>query len=67
MRLDELPLLTVLIVLPVLGAAVVWALPRAARARARTVAVGVSLLEVAVAAVAASTAWACCWCCSPSC
>ncbi|GAA2720000.1 NADH-quinone oxidoreductase subunit M [Cellulomonas aerilata] len=53
MRLDELPLLTVLIVLPLVGAAVVWALPRAARARARTVAVTVSLLELVVAVAAA--------------
>jgi NADH-quinone oxidoreductase subunit M len=51
--MNELPLLTVLIVLPVVGAAVVWALPGSLRARARTVAVAVSLLEVVVAVVAA--------------
>jgi NADH-quinone oxidoreductase subunit M len=53
MRLAELPLLTVLIVLPLLGAAAVWALPAPLRIRARTVAVAVSLLEAVVAVVAA--------------
>jgi len=40
------PWLTALIVAPLVGAAVVWALPRAARRRAREVALGFALLEV---------------------
>jgi NADH-quinone oxidoreductase subunit M len=50
--MNELPLLTVLIVLPLVGAAAVWALPGRLRPRARAVAVAVSLLEVAVAVAA---------------
>ena len=49
MRLEELPLLTLLIVLPLVGAVVVWALPSRLRARSRAVAVAVTLLEVALA------------------
>ncbi|NLE70623.1 MAG: NADH-quinone oxidoreductase subunit M [Actinomycetales bacterium] len=44
------PWLTTLIVVPLLGALAVWALPAGARRWARHVALGVSLLEVALAA-----------------
>lgn len=46
------PWLTTLVVLPLLGAAVVWLLPAPARRWTRHVALGVSLLEVVLAAVA---------------
>ncbi len=49
MRLEELPLLTILIVLPLVGAVAVWALPGRLRARGRTLAVAVSLVTAAVA------------------
>ena len=52
MRLDELPLLSVLILVPLVGALVVWLLPAGSRSRARAVAVAVGLLEVAVAVAA---------------
>jgi NADH-quinone oxidoreductase subunit M len=51
-RLEELPLLTLLVVLPLVGAVVVWALPAGMRARARDVAVGVSVLELALGVAA---------------
>ena len=44
--MTEFPWLTALIVLPLVGAAVVWALPGAARRRAREVALGFALVEV---------------------
>lgn len=47
------PWLTTLIVVPLLGAAVVWALPGAARRHARSVAVAVSLLVLVLGALAA--------------
>ena len=43
--MTEFPWLTALIVLPLVGAAVVWALPGAARRRAREVALGFALVE----------------------
>jgi NADH-quinone oxidoreductase subunit M len=48
----QFPWLTTLIVVPLLGAALVWALPGAARRHARPVAVGVALLELVLAGVA---------------
>ncbi len=53
MRLEELPLLTLLIALPLVGAVVVWGLPARLHARARTVAVAVAVLELALGVVAA--------------
>ena len=50
----QFPWLTTLIVVPLLGAALVWALPGAARRHARPVAVGVALLELVLAVVAAT-------------
>lgn len=47
------PWLTTLIVVPLLGAAVVWALPGAARRHARSVAVAVSLLVLGLGVLAA--------------
>ena len=47
------PWLTTLIVVPLLGAAVVWALPGAARRHARRVAVAVSLLVLVLGVLAA--------------
>lgn len=47
------PWLTTLIVVPLLGAAVVWALPGAARRHARSVAVAVSLLVLVLGVLAA--------------
>jgi NADH-quinone oxidoreductase subunit M len=47
------PWLTVLIVLPLVGAAVVWSLPASARAWSRHIALGVSLLELVLAALVA--------------
>ena len=47
------PWLTVLIVLPLVGAAVVWSLPASARAWSRHIAIGVSLVELVLAAVVA--------------
>lgn len=44
--MSNLPWLTALVVLPLLGAAALWLLPAGARARARTVALGVALAEV---------------------
>ena len=52
MRLDELPLLTLLVVLPLVGAVVLWALPSGLRSRARDIAVAVGVLELALGAVA---------------
>ncbi|HQY32367.1 MAG TPA: NADH-quinone oxidoreductase subunit M [Actinotalea sp.] len=49
----QFPWLTTLIVVPLLGAAVVWALPGAARRHARPVAVAVSLVVLALGVVAA--------------
>ncbi|MCV2395622.1 NADH-quinone oxidoreductase subunit M [Actinotalea sp. M2MS4P-6] len=49
----QFPWLTTLIVVPLLGAAVVWALPGAARRHARPVAIGVALVELVLAVVAA--------------
>ncbi len=43
------PWLTALIVLPLVGAAVVWALPASARAHVRLVALGFALAELALA------------------
>ncbi len=50
---EQFPWLTTLIVVPLLGAAVVWALPGAARRFARPVAVGVSFLVLALGVLAA--------------
>ncbi|WP_149203967.1 NADH-quinone oxidoreductase subunit M [Actinotalea subterranea] len=50
---QSFPWLTTLIVVPLLGAGLVWALPGAARRHARTVAVAVSLLTLVLAVVAA--------------
>lgn len=47
------PWLTTLVVVPLLGAALVWALPGSARRHARTVAVAVSLVVLALGVVAA--------------
>ncbi|WP_062076985.1 NADH-quinone oxidoreductase subunit M [Demequina globuliformis] len=47
------PFLTVLIVLPVLGAAVLWALPASARPKARQIALGVTVIEAVLFAVMA--------------
>lgn len=47
------PWLTALIVVPLVGAGVVWALPAAARVHARPIALGVSLVELAGAVGAA--------------
>src|SRR5690554_5047532 len=44
--MTEFPWLTALIVAPLVGAAVVWALPAGARKRAREVALAFSLIEV---------------------
>jgi len=44
--MTEFPWLTALIVAPLVGAAVVWALPAGARKRAREVALAFALLEV---------------------
>ena len=52
MQDQTFPWLTTLIVVPLVGAAVVWALPSAARRHARHVAVAVSLVVLALAAVA---------------
>ena len=49
---EQFPWLTTLIVVPLLGAAVVWALPGATRRFARHVAVGVSLLVLVLAVLA---------------
>ncbi|MDO8122491.1 NADH-quinone oxidoreductase subunit M [Isoptericola sp. b490] len=49
----QFPWLTTLIVVPLVGAALVWALPGAARRHARPVAVAVALLELVLGAVAA--------------
>ena len=46
------PWLTALVVVPLVGALVVWALPDGARARARHVALGVSLVELVLAVLA---------------
>lgn len=46
------PWLTAMVVLPLLGAAVLWALPGAARRHARTIALAVSLLVLALAVAA---------------
>ncbi|WP_298454526.1 NADH-quinone oxidoreductase subunit M [uncultured Cellulomonas sp.] len=56
MNLEGLPLLTVLIVLPLVGAVVLWALPAGLRERVRTVAVVVTVLELVVG-LAALTAF----------
>ncbi len=50
---EQFPWLTTLIVVPLLGAAVVWALPGAARRHARLVAVAASLLVLLLAVLAA--------------
>jgi len=50
-----LPWLTMLIVAPLVGAAIVWLMPASARPRARQLALGVSLVELALAIGAAST------------
>lgn len=50
----QFPWLTTLIVVPLLGAALVWALPGAARRHARPVAIGVALLQLVLAVVAAT-------------
>ncbi|NTW39293.1 MAG: NADH-quinone oxidoreductase subunit M [Cellulomonadaceae bacterium] len=50
---EHFPWLTTLIVVPLLGAAVVWALPATVRRHARPVAVGFSLLVLALGVVAA--------------
>ena len=50
---EQFPWLTTLIVVPLLGAAVVWALPGAARRFARHVAVGVSMVVLLLAVLAA--------------
>jgi len=50
---EQFPWLTTLIVVPLLGAAVVWALPGAARRFARHIAVAVSLLVLLLAVIAA--------------
>ncbi|MBK5249101.1 MAG: NADH-quinone oxidoreductase subunit M, partial [Actinomycetales bacterium] len=47
------PWLTTLIAVPLVGAAIVWALPASARARSRQIALGVSLVELAGAVGAA--------------
>lgn len=47
------PWLTTLTVVPLVGAAVVWALPASARARSRQIALAVSLVELALALGAA--------------
>ena len=52
MQDQTFPWLTTLIVVPLVGAAVVWALPSAARRHARHVAVAVSLVVLALAVVA---------------
>ncbi|NMR18811.1 NADH-quinone oxidoreductase subunit M [Cellulomonas fimi] len=51
----DFPWLTTLIVVPLVGAAIVWALPSSARRWVRHVAVGVALLELLLAVAAAST------------
>lgn len=53
---SSFPWLTALIVLPLVGAAVLWALPAAARPRARSLALGFTVAELALA-VAALTAF----------
>lgn len=60
--MTEFPWLTALIVVPLVGAAVVWALPGGARRRAREVALGFSLLELGLFVAAftqfdVSSAW----------
>ena len=45
------PILTVMVVLPVIGAGVLFALPEGARAKSREIALGFSLVEVALAAI----------------
>ena len=50
---EQFPWLTTMIVVPLLGAAVVWALPGAARRFARPVAVGVSLLVLLLGVLSA--------------
>lgn len=45
------PFLTVLVALPAVGAAVVFALPEGVRARAREIALGITLLELVLGAV----------------
>ncbi|WNB85955.1 NADH-quinone oxidoreductase subunit NuoN [Cellulomonas sp. ATA003] len=52
MNLEGFPLLTALIVLPLVGAVVLWVLPTSLRERARTVAVVVTLLELALGVLA---------------
>lgn len=54
--MSNFPWLTALVVLPLVGAAVLWLLPAGARTRARTVALGFALAEVLLA-VAAFTAF----------
>ena len=51
--LETFPWLTTLIVVPLVGAAVLWALPRSAHRFARPVAVGVSLLVLVLGVLAA--------------
>ncbi|KGM11840.1 NADH-quinone oxidoreductase subunit M [Cellulomonas bogoriensis] len=55
MQDQTFPWLTTLIVVPLVGAAVLWALPSALRRFARPVAVAFSLVVLALAAVATST------------
>ncbi|WP_430867773.1 NADH-quinone oxidoreductase subunit M [Demequina aurantiaca] len=45
------PFLTVLVVLPAVGAAVLWALPASARGRVREIALGITVIELLLAAV----------------
>src|SRR5664279_5598007 len=45
------PFLTVLIALPAVGAGVLWALPASARSRVREIALGITAIELILAAV----------------
>ncbi|WP_084105144.1 NADH-quinone oxidoreductase subunit M [Demequina sp. NBRC 110056] len=47
------PFLTILVALPAVGAAVLWALPASARGRAREIALGVTVIEIVLFAVMA--------------